>query len=150
MKPMKLDINQTDVTEEAVLYTCYGLGSCIALFLNDRMTGLAGGAHIPISGDTFGDLRSAKELLEELLSKFRVRGSQLKCLRAKLAGGAQLFDGSIEIGKDNVSAVHRELLSRGIYLAGADLGGTIPRTARFNTRTGELVVSTGEHTRMII
>ena len=150
MKIRALNINQTDVTEDAVLYTCFGLGSCIALFVNDRMTGLAGGAHIPVSKESHGHLRCSEELIEELLAKFRSKGSSLTYLRAKIVGGAQVLDSSIHIGKDNIEVIRRELVDKGIFIAAEHLGGSLPRTARFNTRTGDLVISSGELTRVTI
>jgi chemotaxis protein CheD len=150
MKIKTLNINQTDVTEDAVLYTCFGLGSCIALFVNDRMTGLAGGAHIPVAKESEGDLRSGGELLDELLAKFRSKGSSLTLLRAKIAGGAQILNSRMNIGKDNIELIRRELVDRRVLIAAEDLGGCLPRTARFNTRTGDLVISSGELSRMTI
>jgi chemotaxis protein CheD len=150
MKTKMLNINQTDVTEEAVLYTCFGLGTCIALFLNDRMTGLAGGAHIPVGAKSDGELRCSDAMLDELLHKFRAKGSSLDCLRAKITGGAQLFDSAMDVGKENIQVIRRALLNRRIYVAAEDVGGASPRTARFNTRTGELIISSGELTRMTI
>lgn len=150
MKTRTLTINQTDVTDDAVLYTCFGLGSCIALFLNDRMTGLAGGAHIPLSRESAGEFRSGQFLLDDLLTKFRAKGSTLTYLRAKIAGGAEVFGSKMQVGAENVESIHRELAERKIFLAAEDLGGRLPRTARFNTRTGELIISSGETTRLTI
>ena len=150
MRNKTLNINQIDVTEQAVIYTCFGLGSCIALFLNDRMTGLAGGAHIPLAKYESGEFLSAPAMLDELLQKFRSKGSDLNTLRAKITGGAQVFDSTMAIGEQNIQAIRRELANRKIYLAAEDLGGRAPRNARFNTRTGELIISSPEKTRLTI
>ena len=150
MKNRTLNINQTDVTKEPVIYTCFGLGSCIALFLNDRLTGLAGGAHIPVSKDSPGELLSMPVLMNELLSKFQAMGSNLSCLRAKMTGGAQVFESAMKVGEQNIKAIRRELTDRKIFVAGEDLGGRVFRTARFNSRTGELVIRTPDNIRFII
>jgi chemotaxis protein CheD len=150
MKNKAISINETDVTDEAVIYTCFGVGSCIAVFLNDRMTGLAGGAHIPLAYDTPGEWLSASAILGELLSKFRSKGSNLNFLRAKIAGGADLFQSVKGPGSDNIRAIYKELAAHKIYISAEDLGGTSPRTARFNTRTGELMVSSSERNRLTL
>jgi chemotaxis protein CheD len=150
MKNKTLNINQTDVTGEAVIYTCFGIGSCVALFLNDRMTGLAGGAHIPLAHDGTGEFLSATAMLEELLSKFQSKGSHLNFLRAKITGGAQLFESTVSIGAENIKAIRHELVKRKIFVAAEHVGGKLPRTARFNTRTGELVVISSDRFRLTI
>lgn len=150
MKNKMLNINQTDVTQEAVIYTCFGLGSCVAIFLNDRMTGLAGGAHIPMANEDIGEFLSAPVLLNKLLAQFQSKGSNLCCLRAKITGGAQVFESAMRIGEDNIRTIRRELTNRKIYVAAEDLGGRLSRTARFNTRTGELIISSPEKSRLII
>jgi chemotaxis protein CheD len=150
MKTKTLTINQTDVTEEAVIYTCFGIGSCIALFLNDRMTGLAGGAHIPLAHEGTGAFLSVTALLDELMSKFQSKGSDLNVLRAKLAGGAQVFESTMSIGAQNIKAIRQELVERKIFVAAEDVGGRLPRTARFNTRTGDLVVISPDRSRLTI
>lgn len=150
MKNKVIAINETDVTNEAVLYTCFGIGSCIAVFLNDRMTGLAGGAHIPMAYDGSGELLSTSVMLNQLLAKFKSKGSDLNFLRAKIAGGADLFQSTKGPGPENVEAIHKELIARKIYVAAEDLGGKYPRTVRFNTRTGELIISSSERNRLTL
>jgi chemotaxis protein CheD len=150
MKTKVISINETDVTNEAVIYTCFGIGSCVAVFLNDRMTGLAGGAHIPLAYDGTGELLSASVMLNQLLSKFKSKGSDLNFLRAKIAGGADLFQSEKSPGPENVQAIHKELVARKIYIAAEDLGGSFPRTVRFNTRTGECIISSGERNRLTL
>lgn len=150
MKNKAISINQTDVTHEAVIYTCFAIGSCIVLFLNDRMTGLAGAAHIPLAYGGKGEWLPAPFMLNDLLSKFKLMGSNLKFLCAKIAGGANLFQSVKSPGSANIQAIHEELEARSIYLAAEDLGGSCPRTVRFNTRTGELVISSGERHRLTL
>jgi chemotaxis protein CheD len=150
MKSKVISINETDVTSQAVLYTCFGIGSCLAVFLNDRMTGLAGGAHIPLAYNGDGDWLSVPVMLDQLLAKFRSQGSNLNFLRAKIAGGADLFQSTKGPGAENVEAIHKALVSRKIYIAAEDLGGSRPRTVRFNTRTGELIISSSERNRQTL
>src|SRR5687767_3853338 len=112
MKKKVSAINETHVTNEAVIYTCSCVVSCIAVFLNDRMTGRAGGAHIPLAYDGTGEWLSAPVMLNQLLSKFSSKGSNLNFLRAKIAGGADLFQSAKSPGADNVQAILKELIAR--------------------------------------
>jgi chemotaxis protein CheD len=143
MKTRVLPINHVNVTAKAVVYMCYGLGSCIGLFVTDRATKLAGGAHIPVPSSLDTDeLLGAPLLIDKLLQAFQQQGSDLSCLRAKITGGAQVYESSSDIGKQNIEAVRQVLVDKKIFIAAADVGGTVSRTARFNSMTGELKIST--------
>jgi chemotaxis protein CheD len=137
-----LNINQVFVTERPAHYVCFGLGSCIGLFITDRLKGLSGGAHIPLPSYNSGELHGATEMIESLLVQLYGLGSSLEGLRAKLTGGAQVYDCSIGVGAKNTDAVLRHLMERKIYIAAKDVGGTVSRTARFSSVTGDLKIST--------
>ena len=145
MKKRMLNINEVDVTCNPVIYTCYGLGSCIGLFVTDRLKGLSGGAHIPLPRfSDEGEFLDATRLINELLCAFTALGSDLNCLRAKVTGGAQVYDGSINIGEQNARVVLQQLTDKKIFIAATDVGGRVSRTARFNSVTSELEISTSE------
>jgi chemotaxis protein CheD len=141
-----LNINEWDATEQPAFYICYGLGSCVGLFMVDRLTGLCGAAHIalPMAAEGSG-YSGAAQLITQTLDKMRALGSNLSCVRAKVAGGAHVFETSLGIGAQNIRAVLTELTRKGVYLAAADLGGNISRTARFNSVTYQLHISTSEY-----
>ncbi len=129
------------------MYRCYGLGSCIGLFVVDRLAGLSGGAHIAVPSSLDADTFSgASHLINKLLTSFQEYGSTLTGLRSKVTGGAQIYESSLNIGKQNIDSVWHELVQRKIYIAAADVGGTISRTACFNTVTEALEISTSGHT----
>jgi chemotaxis protein CheD len=145
MRNKVLQINDLCVTRQPVMYTCFGLGSCIALFIADRLTGVTGGVHIPMPDEiTAGELLSAARLMEALLSNFQELGSNLSFLRAKIAGGAQIYDSVNCLGQQNIDAVLTHLRERKIFLAAADVGGNLARTAHFNSVTGALTIFTSE------
>lgn len=145
MRRRTLNINEVEVSDKPVLYTCYGLGSCIGLFITDRTKGLSGAAHIPLpfSPDT-GVFLGATQLIHELLNAMSALGSDLKSLRAKVAGGAHVYQSSSNIGEQNANIVLDKLVINKVYIAAKDVGGSISRTARFNSVTGELEISTSE------
>jgi len=145
MKNHVLYINDLCVTRQPVIYTCFGLGSCIALFIADRASGLTGGVHIPLP-DAIGpgEFLSAARLIEMLLANFETQGSNLTFLRAKIAGGAQVYESVVNLGQQNIDSVVAHLTRRKIFLAASDVGGRLSRTARFNSVTGALIISTSE------
>jgi chemotaxis protein CheD len=146
-----LNINEVEVTSEPVVYTCYGLGSCIGLFVTDKLKGLYGGAHIPLpySSET-SEFKDATYLIEELLKAFSLKGSDLNYLRAKVAGGAKVNESPSTLGKENIKIVIKQLIDRRIFIAASDVGGKVSRTARFNSSTGSLEITTSERKKYII
>lgn len=137
-----LTIDAIHVSSLPVRYTCYGLGSCIGLFITDREKSLSAGGHLAFPHSSNGSFTAAAILIEEMLHNMQQMGSDLSRLRAKLAGGANMFQGTLDIGKQNAHAVMRFLTIHKIYLASSDLGGRSPRTVRFNSQTNELQIST--------
>lgn len=145
MRNKVLNINEVDVTGKPVIYTCYGLGSCIGLFLTDRVRSISGGAHIPLPDSTEeSEWYGVSGMIDILLGKLQSMGSNLNCLRAKMTGGAHVFEGMTNIGEQNVQSVLQQLVNHRIFLAAKDVGGKVSRTARFNSVTGELKISTSE------
>ena len=145
MKNRILNINEMDVAHDDRVYTCYGLGSCIGLFVADRIKGLSGGAHIALPDSlASGDFLGALYIIEELLSAFEAQGSDLNNLRAKVTGGASVVENSFNIGEQNSKVVLQQLAHKKIFIAATDVGGKVSRTARFNTVTGMLQISTSE------
>jgi chemotaxis protein CheD len=147
MRSKVLGISEVNATRGHVVYTCYGLGSCVGVFITDRLQKISGGAHVPLpfsmQGSDFGD---APKLIDNLLDLFRSLGSNLTYLRAKIAGGANVLDTSQKIGSENAKAVVEHLVKNKVFIAASDLGGSISRTARFNSITGELRISTAKQT----
>jgi chemotaxis protein CheD len=139
-----LNINQFHVSVDPVTYTCFGLGSCIGLFITDRVKGLSGGAHIPMPAGEMGEFLPASLIINNLLDAFSSLGSDLVSLRAKVAGGAHVFETLPRVGEQNIKAVLTQLMEKKIFIVATDVGGTVSRTARFNSQTGDLLISTSE------
>lgn len=144
----RLNIGDVMASRGNVTYTCFGLGSCVGLFIQDRLTRMSAGAHILLPesanhGDTvikenkFYDVDSA---MNEILRQFRLAGSDLRSLRAKVTGGANVTTTGMNTGERNYTSVLTYLTEYRIYLAAADVGGTWCRTARFHSHNGELLV----------
>jgi len=140
-----LNIGDVITSPRQASYTCYGLGSCIGLFIHDRMTGLSGGAHILLpeseSGlSTFSKFYNVVSALDEILTQFASQGSSLESLRAKIVGGANVIGVNMLTGERNIKSVVRQLVARKIFVAAQDVGGRYSRTAKFESITGNLIV----------
>jgi chemotaxis protein CheD len=138
-----LNINDVAVSAKPVELVCLGLGSCIGLFVTDRIKKVSGGAHIPLpSGSKSIDMKGADELLEQLLQKVQSKGGNINRLRAKITGGSNILSHEIAIGDQNALSIVELLQARKIYIAATDLGGNVSRSVRFNSITQELLIST--------
>ncbi len=77
----------------------------------------------------------------------QLRASGAIRLRAKIAGGAQMFQfkyehESMRIGERNIAAVKAMLQQVKIPLVAEDVGGTNGRTIEFHSQSGRLVIRT--------
>lgn len=146
-----LSINDVEVDCGPVLYTCYGLGSCVGLFISDRLQQLSGGAHISLpSSCGSGVYPDATCMINALMAGLREKGSDLNSLRAKIVGGAKVYDFPGNIGEQNINVVLQYMLLNRIFVAATDLGGNIARTARFNSITGAVGISTSDQKKYFI
>lgn len=140
-----LTINALEVNSVPIIYTCYGLGSCIGLFIVDRLNNLSAGAHIAMpsacSSDAYPD---ALQIMDHLVLRLQEQGSDLTCLRAKIAGGAKVYENALDIGAQNIKVVLQYLVKRRIFLAASDVGGRTARTVRFNSLTSAMEISTSD------
>ncbi|MDH5382734.1 MAG: chemotaxis protein CheD, partial [Cyclobacteriaceae bacterium] len=144
-----LNIGEVKAFKEPARLTCYGLGSCIGVFLYDFQNKVGGGAHIALSknsseGNSENPLQFAEEALKELL--IQVDGVGIlkpTSLRAKVIGGANVMKGDgFKIGQKNIETVKKFLVQNQVFIAGLDVGGNDFRTGKFETSTGKLIVTT--------
>lgn len=146
MTEYKLNIGDVASSASRARYMCYGLGSCVGLFISDRITGASAAAHILLPN---ADLCAEEDLSKhynvhsafaEMLKRLKMMGSNLTSLRAKVAGGANVMSMNLQTGALNVESVLRQLTEHKIYIAATDVGGTHCRTASFESETGQLTV----------
>ena len=131
------------------------LGSCIGVAIWDRMTKQGGLAHVVLPesagrGGTPG--KFADIAVPQMLEILRKQGLPTYGLTAKLAGGANMFNGSgpLQIGNANAVAVAAALKKAGIRVAGQDVGGTHGRRITFDCASGEMTVQCpGQPTRTL-
>ncbi len=146
MIEIKLNTGDVITSRQKAHYTCFGLGSCIGLFIHDRLTNLSGGAHILLPEDEVGPIDSTKfynvaSAIREILFQLKNNGSTLTSLRAKITGGANVINVNMRTGSRNAASVVKHLSAHKIFIAAIDVGGTYSRTARFESESGLLTVS---------
>lgn len=117
------------------------LGSCVAIALLDRLSGVGALAHVmlPVAPDRWSlhgrptyAARYANTAVPALLNALERAGGRRVCTQAYIAGGGQMFTGSlastIDIPDRNVQAVRAALAQHGIAIDGDETGGTSSRT----------------------
>lgn len=136
-------------TESDMLIT-YALGSCVGIMLYDKIKKMGALIHVLLPDSTsstkisnpykFADLGIAKAVTE-LEKKGVLRGN----LKAKIAGGAQMFKTSntssnLNIGERNISATKSALLKLKIPIIAQDVGLDYGRTVKFNLQDGTVMI----------
>ena len=123
-----------------------GLGSCIGLTLIDRLTGVAGMAHVVLPESNGPDPEPGKFAdlaVPALIAQMQNAGAVLRRVDAVMAGGARMFDlGEMDIGARNTAAVKTALTRAGVTVRAAETGGNRGRTLRLTV--GEFVVTVKE------
>jgi|SRR5690625_415775 len=130
-----------------------GLGSCIGVVVYDLMKQIAGLAHImlPHSSLTreknFNIYKYADTAVPYMIEQLIEKGARSFALKAKIAGGAQMFQFSntssmMQIGARNIEAVKDILKKYNIPIVSEDVGGNSGRTIEFDPISTRLKVRT--------
>lgn len=135
----------------------YALGSCVGICLLDSVAKVGGLSHImlPTSTTSPGDknvMKFADTAIPDLVRKMEQRGASRSRIKAKIAGGAQMFGtGSPntggnktndvwQIGQRNVAAVTNMLQQLRIPILAKDVLLNYGRTVSFDPSTGVMTV----------
>ncbi|MFC4557140.1 chemotaxis protein CheD [Virgibacillus kekensis] len=130
-----------------------GLGSCIGVVIYDLSNQMAGLAHVMLPDsamakqDNLNKYKYADTAIDILVDKLIVAGAEKFALKAKMAGGAQMFQFTsgndfMRIGPRNAAAVEKRLKFHRIRLIAKDIGGNSGRTIEFDPETGKLHIRT--------
>jgi len=158
---IKVGIADLKVTKSSEKLRTSGLGSCVGIVLYDEFHKAAGMAHIMLPDFSLarkGDITRCKyadTAIEDLLVKLSRSGADSFRLKAKIAGGAQMFQFTpasemMRIGPRNVEAVKNKLASLRIPIEAQDVGGQSGRTIEFNSLTSNLHIKSVNKEEMII
>ncbi len=133
-----------------VLYTV-GLGSCVAIVLYDDESRIGGLAHAmlpdPSNGRKLTPIgRFATTAVPELIARMVEAGADARRIRARLAGGASMFETLLpergrRLGMRNVEAARTALEQAGVHVHAEDVGGSHGRSVYLTTCDGNLRVS---------
>ena len=151
--PIEVGMGEAVVSEnnEAMFVTF--VGSCVALCLHDRLSKIGGMAHIMLPQrhqdkkipDPKNVGKYADVAIEILLQIMSAHGAKVNRIKAKMAGGAQIFSNekgndSFNIGNRNIESVKNILKRKGIPLIGEEVGMNHGRWVQFDVHTGEVLV----------
>ncbi|MDN5212708.1 chemotaxis protein CheD [Fulvivirgaceae bacterium BMA12] len=135
-----LNIGETVVCAAPGEIVCYGLGSCLGVFLYDKFQKVGAGAHILSPGN--GEEHKSDQMLDDIINGMLDKGCHRLTIRARLVGGANILNlHAYRIGYRNTIYVKKELRKKGIVVSSEDTGGTKSRTARLDVESGILSVN---------
>ncbi len=130
----------------------YGLGSCIGIALYDSITKIGGLAHIMLPDSsqakpTENPFKFADKCLVLMVDELVKMGAAKSRLKAKLAGGAQMFAFNkatdiMRIGERNEESVRAVLKKLGIPIVAADTSGNYGRTVELFLEDGRFKIKT--------
>jgi len=150
---VKVGIADMNICKSPNTIRTSGLGSCVGIIIYDEERQVCGLAHIMLPDSSLsrnGTLNIAKyadTAVKELVQMVIKFGGRLSSLKAKIAGGAQMFQFSstndqMRIGPRNVEAVKVELKKLNIRIVSEDCGGNSGRTIEFDPKTCNLQIRT--------
>jgi len=137
-----INIGEYHVGNGSGTMVCRGLGSCVALFLYDRVTRVSGGAHIFLpEALNSNDKQVAAYLFQKVIDGMKELGADINRLRAQIIGGASVVKSNpMQIGERNIEKVKSLLLENKIFLATQDVGGDLSRSVMFDMDNGSVSI----------
>jgi len=137
-------------TQEKTLLQTF-VGSCIAICIYDSSTKIAAMAHIMLPKNNTGDpnpkpeAKFADVAIRIMLDKIESSGVKLNRLKAKMAGGANIFQNEgksnvFNIGARNADAIKSLLEEKKIPIVAQDVGSTSGRWITFDMNSLEMKI----------
>lgn len=141
-------ISDLNVVRAPDVLVTYALGSCVGICLYDATVKIAGLSHIMLPSSTLSSsaehvYKFADTAIVLLVKKMEQMGARSIRMKAKIAGGAQMFaalsNSSIaNIGQRNVVAVKQTLAGLRIPIIAEDCGKNYGRTLYFHAEDGTM------------
>jgi len=157
MKPGMIIVGMADlkVCKDPGILTTLGLGSCVGVALYDKVNKVAGLAHAMLPDSTAftnnsNRMKFVDTSIADLIVKMCLQGANKNQIKAKIAGGAQMFahnstNDSMRIGDRNVEATVNLLRKLGIPLLGKETGLNYGRTVELYSEDGRFLIKTISH-----
>ena len=152
MAVVRVGIAESGVVMNPDSISTLGLGSCVGVTLYDEKRRVGGMVHVMLPstelarGTDFNRSKFADSAVPDLLKQMIQYGADERRIRAKLAGGAQMFslggnsDSLLKIGTRNVEACRKVLSALRITILSEDTGGSWGRTVELFSESGMLEV----------
>ncbi len=147
---IKVGISDLNIACQGETLVTYALGSCVGICLYDKYDKVAGLSHIMLpASNGFEHLKQpykfADTAIPILVQKMEAAGAKRVFIKAKIAGGAQMFGGlndttMANIGERNVMAVKAALKKLKIDIIAEDTGKNYGRTQYFNAEDGVMTI----------
>ena len=119
------------------------LGSCVAVCLYDSKLKIGGINHymLPLwNGNGLASPKFGNIATEKLIEKMIKNGSSTVNLVAKVFGGANQIQSSMNIGDRNIEIAKEILASHNIKIIAENTGGSVGRKLRYDTGTGKVMM----------
>ncbi len=149
-----MDINSTHYLYPATLCASQKpliihtiLGSCVAVCLYDPVLKFGGMNHfmLPLwNGNGLASPKYGNIAIDKLIEKLILFGSMKNSLKAKVFGGSDILSHNkniFNIGERNIEIARKLLEDYKITISSSNVGGNKGRKIRFNTFTGEVIMS---------
>lgn len=130
-----------------------GLGSCVAILLQDTRAGVMGMAHalLPepsLSRDAANPYKFASTAVPAMVEEMKALGARVERMEARLVGGAAMFaalmvPGTLNMGERNIRAARAALEEAGIPIRAEEVGRDYGRSVRM-TVSRTVVSSVGK------
>lgn len=152
MATMRVAMAQLAVAKSPDFIETQALGSCVGIVLYEPYAKVGGIAHAMLPDVNFAKESSrgnpakfVNTAIEQLLNTMIEQGANKKYIKAKLAGGANMFpditrEDTMHIGKRNSDAAKEYLDKMKISIVAEETGGSVGRTITLDTDTGKLRV----------
>ena len=148
MSNIVVGISDLAVSKSPDVLATYALGSCVGICLYDEGNKIGGLAHIMLPSSKEVSIKNdnykkyADSGIYLLVKELEKAGANMSSLKAKIAGGAQMFATSMimSIGERNVKAVKTVLAAYKIGIVAQQVGDNFGRTLFFDTQTGKVQV----------
>lgn len=150
MNKLIVGISDMKTSKSDDIIITYALGSCVGICIYDSSSKIGGMAHIMLPSSTMDATKSnpykfADTAIDSMVKKLVAMGATKIKLRAKIAGGAQMFpainNASISnIGSRNVTAVKQALGKAFVPIIAEDTGSNYGRTVVFHLEDGSVEI----------
>lgn len=150
MNTIRVGVSEMAVARRPDRLETLALGSCVGISLYDRTSGIGGLIHAMLPDGSVASSKTASNPckfvtsgLTALTDKMMKVGADVTRLKAKIAGGANMFPDverkdEMHIGLRNVAAAREFLKENNIEILAEDVGGSVGRTVMFDTADGSL------------